>query len=189
MVQVNIMILFEEDLLSPTASERLCQYFRRASECLCSDRCGNATFRPAAKRLRRRWKLQSNPCNGLFRYTGIPSACLQAFQKARSAIGFLFPLTELNYWYPCPAWHILFASLWKSFEGRFSGILSNLSRHKDMLIKEAVAIDIVEARKWRARASEELEKQEKARNQSTSMTRLHGWMFNKKIRMTNLTDS
>jgi hypothetical protein len=63
------------------------------------------------------------------------------------------------------AWYILFSSSWKSFECRFSGILLKLERHKDMLLKEAVAIDIVEARKWRTATSEELDKQEKARNQ------------------------
>jgi hypothetical protein len=78
---------------------------------------------------------------------------------------FSFHFNRIELLMSCPAWHILFDSLWKSFEGRFSGILSKLSRHKDMLIKEAIAIDIVEARKWRGRASEELEKQEKGRNQ------------------------
>ena len=34
-----------------------------------------------------------------------------------------------------------------------------------MLLKEAIAIDIVEAKKWRARAAEDLDKQEKGRNQ------------------------
>ncbi|KIW21374.1 hypothetical protein PV08_01954 [Exophiala spinifera] len=63
------------------------------------------------------------------------------------------------------SWHILFDSLWKSFDSRFSGILANLSKHKEMLMKEAIAIDIVEARKWRTRAAEELDKQEKGRNQ------------------------
>ncbi|EXJ71755.1 uncharacterized protein A1O5_05565 [Cladophialophora psammophila CBS 110553] len=63
------------------------------------------------------------------------------------------------------AWHIIFDSSWKSFEGRFGGILANLSKHKDMLMKEAIAIDIVEARKWRAHAAEELDKNEKERDQ------------------------
>ncbi|EXJ84684.1 hypothetical protein A1O3_05354 [Capronia epimyces CBS 606.96] len=63
------------------------------------------------------------------------------------------------------AWYKLFESSWKSFEGRFGGILANLSKHKDMLMKEAIAIDIVEARRWRARAAEELDKKEKERDQ------------------------
>ncbi|KAJ9503773.1 hypothetical protein H2202_000912 [Exophiala xenobiotica] len=58
------------------------------------------------------------------------------------------------------AWHILFDSAWRTFEGRFGGILANLSKHKDMLMTEAIAIDIVEARKWRARTAEELDTQE-----------------------------
>jgi hypothetical protein len=62
------------------------------------------------------------------------------------------------------AWHILFDSLWKSFETRFDGILVRLSKHKELLFKEAVTIDIVEARQWRTRALEDLENREKKRD-------------------------
>ena len=61
------------------------------------------------------------------------------------------------------AWYIFFDSLWKSFEIRFDGILAKLSRHREMLTKEAIAIDIVEARRWRAQALDDLEIREKRR--------------------------
>jgi adenylosuccinate lyase len=59
------------------------------------------------------------------------------------------------------AWHLFFDSLWKSFEFRFNGILKRLSHHKELLIKEAVTIDILAARQWRIEAKELIVQQEK----------------------------
>jgi hypothetical protein len=59
------------------------------------------------------------------------------------------------------AWHIFFDSLWKSFEFRFQGILKRLSRHQELLMREAITIDIVAARQWRTQAQEELLRREK----------------------------
>jgi adenylosuccinate lyase len=59
------------------------------------------------------------------------------------------------------AWHLLFDSLWKSFDFRFNGILRRLSHHKELLHKEAVTLDIVAAQQWRLEAEEHVIRQEK----------------------------
>jgi hypothetical protein len=62
------------------------------------------------------------------------------------------------------AWHLFFDSLWKSFDSRFNSILASLARHKELVTKEAAAIDLMEARQWRAKAQEDLEAREKQRS-------------------------
>jgi len=59
---------------------------------------------------------------------------------------------------------LFFDSLWKSFDSRFNGILASLAKHKELLTKEAVTIDLVEAREWRAKAQEDLDVREKKRS-------------------------
>jgi hypothetical protein len=59
---------------------------------------------------------------------------------------------------------LFFDSLWKSFDSRFNGILESLAKHKELLTKEAVTIDLVEARSWRAKLQEDLENREKQRS-------------------------
>jgi hypothetical protein len=59
------------------------------------------------------------------------------------------------------AWQMLFETLWKDFNGRFSSIIESLTRHSDLVDKEATSIDIAEARVWRMRAQEELEDRER----------------------------
>lgn len=59
------------------------------------------------------------------------------------------------------AWHVVWESLWKSFDSRFSTILEKLARHKELATREAVTIDLVEARSWRAQLQEDLKIREK----------------------------
>lgn len=59
------------------------------------------------------------------------------------------------------AWQVLFDSLWKDFNTRFNSIIESLTRHRDLVDKEATSIDIAEARVWRVRAQEELEERER----------------------------
>ncbi|KAF8424842.1 hypothetical protein EV426DRAFT_701102 [Tirmania nivea] len=44
-----------------------------------------------------------------------------------------------------PAWHIFFDSVWDDFDGRFKFILDRLSRHKELLDKQAIVSEIQEA--------------------------------------------
>jgi hypothetical protein len=64
------------------------------------------------------------------------------------------------------AWHVFFDSLWKSFDSRFNGILESLAKHKELLNKEVVTIDLVEARSWRAKQQEEIELRERRRSET-----------------------
>ncbi|KAL9116701.1 MAG: hypothetical protein Q9187_006774, partial [Circinaria calcarea] len=64
------------------------------------------------------------------------------------------------------AWHIVFDSLWKDFGTRFNGILDSLARHRDLVDKEALSIEIAEARSWRIQAQQNLEHREKERQLS-----------------------
>ena len=59
------------------------------------------------------------------------------------------------------AWQMLFDTLWKDFSSRFSTIIESLTRHRDLVDKEASSIDIAEARAWRIRTQEELEERER----------------------------
>ena len=61
------------------------------------------------------------------------------------------------------AWKIVFASCWRDFGSRFNSILENLARHRDLVDREALSIDIAEARVSRRLAEDELDKSEKAR--------------------------
>jgi len=56
---------------------------------------------------------------------------------------------------------MLFDTLWKDFSSRFSSIIESLTRHRDLIDKEATSIDIAEARVWRVREQEELENRER----------------------------
>lgn len=65
--------------------------------------------------------------------------------------------------------------MWKDFESRFTGILESLARHRELVDKEAISIDIAEARSWRIRAEEDIERREKQRKEQ----QLHyviGWL-------------
>lgn len=55
--------------------------------------------------------------------------------------------------------------MWKDFESRFTGILESLARHRELVDKEAISIDIAEARSWRIRAEEDIERREKQRKE------------------------
>jgi hypothetical protein len=59
------------------------------------------------------------------------------------------------------AWHILFDSLWKNFANRFNGILERVARCRELVDKEAISIEIVESRIWRAKLNEDLEQRER----------------------------
>lgn len=59
------------------------------------------------------------------------------------------------------AWHIFFHSLWKDFHGRFDNIIQNLERHRDLVDREALSIDIVEAREWRQKTEAEVQERER----------------------------
>ncbi|KAJ8067481.1 hypothetical protein OCU04_004825 [Sclerotinia nivalis] len=60
-------------------------------------------------------------------------------------------------------WHVVIDSLWKDFDSRFSGILESLSRHRDLIDREASSINIAEARSARVRAEEDVARREKER--------------------------
>lgn len=59
------------------------------------------------------------------------------------------------------AFHLFFDSMWKSFEFRFNGILKDFARHRDLVMREVVTIDVVEARELRIKSQQELEQQER----------------------------
>jgi hypothetical protein len=56
------------------------------------------------------------------------------------------------------AWHVFFDTLWKDFGVRFLGILENLERHRDLVDKEASAIAIIEAKKWRVQQQDDIDR-------------------------------
>lgn len=58
---------------------------------------------------------------------------------------------------------MIFDSLWKSFDSRFNGILESLIKHKEILNKEVVTIDVAEVHSWRAKQQEEIEIREMRR--------------------------
>jgi hypothetical protein len=58
-----------------------------------------------------------------------------------------------------PAWRFLFASLWKDFGGRFSGIINDLKKQGDFVDREAASIDIVESKASRTQHQEEIKQQ------------------------------
>ena len=61
------------------------------------------------------------------------------------------------------AWKLVFDSLWKSFERRFDGILQSLSRHRDLVDREAISFDIIQAKSWRRQMQGDLQEREKER--------------------------
>ncbi|MDI1484917.1 MAG: hypothetical protein OHK93_000051 [Ramalina farinacea] len=62
-----------------------------------------------------------------------------------SASLYLIPLTKA-----VVAWTIIFESLWRTFKSRFDTILESLMRHRDLIDREAAAIDITQGKEWRA---------------------------------------
>lgn len=69
----------------------------------------------------------------------------------------------------------MFGSLWKDFESRFTGILESLARHRELLDKEAISIDIAEARSWRIRVEEDIGRRENQR-QEQQLHYATGWL-------------
>lgn len=59
------------------------------------------------------------------------------------------------------AWHIFFDSLWKGFQFRFGGILSNIADHKKLLMQQVFVINVTEAKQWRLKNEEEVKRGEK----------------------------
>ncbi|KAF2231650.1 hypothetical protein EV356DRAFT_535325 [Viridothelium virens] len=58
-------------------------------------------------------------------------------------------------------WRLFFNSSWTRFHTHFQSILDSLSRHTDLVDKEAVAIHIAEAKAWRESALQSALRQEK----------------------------
>ena len=56
-----------------------------------------------------------------------------------------------------------FDAFWKSFELRFDSILTSLRHHQELIDKEAVSFDIIQASEARKKAEEELERIEQER--------------------------
>jgi hypothetical protein len=63
------------------------------------------------------------------------------------------------------AWHILFLSLWKDFEGRFSRIINALKEQRDFVDREAASIDIAESKDVRSRLLEAIRRGEEESKQ------------------------
>lgn len=59
------------------------------------------------------------------------------------------------------AWHIFFDSLWKGFQFRFNGIISNIADHKKLLMQQVFVINVTEAKQWRLKNEEEVKSREK----------------------------
>lgn len=57
-------------------------------------------------------------------------------------------------------WRIFFDATWTSFDSRFKGIIQRLEKHRDLLDKEAVSAQIVEAKAWREKMQYELDRQD-----------------------------
>jgi hypothetical protein len=57
---------------------------------------------------------------------------------------------------------VFFDSLWKTFDSRLNTIIKSLSKHQELLSKQAV--DIAEVRQWREQLKDELEAQEKRKS-------------------------
>jgi hypothetical protein len=64
-----------------------------------------------------------------------------------------------NVYLTFPAWRLLFASLWKDFGGRFSGIINDLKKQRDFVDREAASIDIVESKASRVQHQQEIKEQ------------------------------
>lgn len=63
------------------------------------------------------------------------------------------------------AWEVVFDVCWKSFDFRFQGILKKLSHHRELLMRELLTIDVIEARNWRTKSEEETIQQERRSRQ------------------------
>ncbi|KAH8650674.1 hypothetical protein BGZ60DRAFT_462571, partial [Tricladium varicosporioides] len=73
------------------------------------------------------------------------------------------------------AWKVFFDSTWQSFGTRFDGILESLSRHRDLVDREAISINIAEERKWRRQSQEDIERRE-AERIACQLTRSISWL-------------
>lgn len=63
-----------------------------------------------------------------------------------------------------PGWKCFFNSLWGRFDARFNCVLKNLSRHADLVDREANAFSITEMMHMRQEAMEETTKKERERS-------------------------
>jgi hypothetical protein len=59
------------------------------------------------------------------------------------------------------AWSLIFLSLWKDFRSRFDSIVESLKKQRDFVDREAISIDIVESKKSRNRAQEEIQQRQR----------------------------
>lgn len=67
-----------------------------------------------------------------------------------------------------PGWRNFFSCLWGRFQNRLAGILESLSKHAELVDREAIAYDIAESHKfrdesraWRQRIVQDAERKEK----------------------------
>lgn len=96
---------------------------------------------------------------GLF-YADILEFHRRAYKYFRRRCKSLFARAFPFYPFPCTeavtAWAIMFDSLWRAFSSRFETILESLRRHQDLIDREAAAIDITQAKEWRAQQMKEI---------------------------------
>jgi hypothetical protein len=50
---------------------------------------------------------------------------------------------------------MFFATAWGRFDHHFNTLLDNISKNSDLLDKEAISIDIIQAREWRIKSLED----------------------------------
>jgi hypothetical protein len=62
-------------------------------------------------------------------------------------------------------WKLIFDALWKDFQGKFTSLLRDLARNKALLDEEANSFNILEAKAFRNRMYEELDREETERRQ------------------------
>lgn len=67
------------------------------------------------------------------------------------------------------AWFILFLSLWKDFNSRFSNIIDSLKKQRDFVDTEAASLDIVEAKESRVKLQYDIERRQKESNEALEL--------------------
>ncbi|KAK2755707.1 hypothetical protein FQN54_005857 [Arachnomyces sp. PD_36] len=72
-------------------------------------------------------------------------------------------------------WKIFFSTLWAKFDRRLNPILESLAKHCEIVDKEANSIDIARAQEWRAKAAEDMRKQEEIRS-TTQFQAVLAWL-------------
>lgn len=77
--------------------------------------------------------------------------------------------------FKCSGWKCFFKSSWGGFEARFKCILESLSRHSDLVDREANALLIEQTMQWREQSFQDMERRDQERAAS-QVTAVQNWL-------------